>query len=59
MGYPTELTGTIDANCVRVCYTVSGYCLNLVIYGGGDKLVNGVEGWQYERTGDVPEAGGG
>jgi len=45
-----ELTGTIDGERVRVCYTASGYCLNLVILDGGDTLVNGVEGWQYEKT---------
>jgi hypothetical protein len=47
---PVAITGTIDGDRVRVCYTASGYCLNLVIFGGGDKLVNGVEGWQYEKT---------
>jgi hypothetical protein len=50
MGYPEEITGTIDGEKVRVCYTVSGYCLNLVIFEGGNLLVNGVEGWQYEKV---------
>jgi hypothetical protein len=49
-GYAEELTGTIEGDKVRVCYTSSGYCLNLVIFGRGDKLVNGVEGWQYEKS---------
>ena len=50
MGYGTELTGTIEGTKARVCYTVSGYCLNVVIYGNGETLVNGVEGWQYEKS---------
>ena len=50
IGYGTELTGTIDGTKARVCYTVSGYCLNVVIYGNGETLVNGVEGWQFEKT---------
>jgi len=46
---PTEITGTIDGDRMRVCYTESGYCLNLAILEGGDVLANGVEGWYYER----------
>jgi hypothetical protein len=58
MRYPTELTGTIEGDRVRVCYTVDNYCLNLVIFDGGDTLVNEVEGWQYEKSGDVLQEGG-
>ena len=49
-GYAEEITGTIDGDRVRVCYTSSGYCLNLVIFDGGDTLANGVEGWYYEKS---------
>lgn len=49
-GYAEELTGTIEGEKVRVCYTSSGYCLNLVIFDGGEVLANGIEGWQYEKT---------
>ena len=45
------LTGTIeeDGSKVRVCYNEISYCLNLVIFDRGGKLVNGVEFWQYEK----------
>ncbi len=46
---PTEITGTIDGDKMRVCYTADGYCLNLAILKGGDILANGVEGWYYEK----------
>ncbi|HSG24589.1 MAG TPA: hypothetical protein VLA32_00610, partial [Anaerolineales bacterium] len=49
---PTEITGTIDGDKMRVCYTESGYCLNLAILEGGDVLANGVEGWYYEKDKD-------
>jgi hypothetical protein len=49
MGYPTEVTGTIDGDKMKICYTESGYCLNVVIFKGGESLVNGVEGWQFEK----------
>ena len=49
-GYPTELTGTIKDDKVAICYVSPKYCLNLVIFGGGEKLVNGVEGWNYEKV---------
>lgn len=51
-GYPVDLTGTITDDKVRVCYVTTNYCLNLVILGRGKKLVNGIEGWQYEKTED-------
>lgn len=57
MGYAKELTGTIEGDRLQVCYTVENYCLNLVIFGGGDTLVNGIEGWQYEKSGPVPDQG--
>ena len=46
-----NITGTIeeDGSRVRVCYVETGYCLNLVIFDRGGKLVNGVEFWQYEK----------
>lgn len=46
---PTEITGTIDGDKMRVCYTDYDYCLNLAILEGGDVLANGVEGWYYEK----------
>jgi hypothetical protein len=51
-GYPQELTGTIDKDedKARICFTSPTYCLNLVIFGGGQTLANGVEGWQFEKT---------
>jgi hypothetical protein len=51
-GYPRELTGTIDENedKAKICFTSPTYCLNLVIFGRGKTLVNGVEGWQFEKT---------
>jgi hypothetical protein len=49
-GAPRDLTGTIEGDVLRICYVSPVYCLNLVIFDGGDKLVNGVEGWHYEKT---------
>ena len=51
MEYLDKITGTIeeDGSKIRVCYVETGYCLNLVIYDRGGKLVNGIEGWQYEK----------
>jgi hypothetical protein len=51
-GYAEKLTGTITDDKVRVCYVTDNYCLNLVIFDRGKKLVNGIEGWQYEKTED-------
>jgi hypothetical protein len=48
-GYPSKLTGTIKEDKVKVCYSSPTYCLNLVIFGRGQTLANGVEGWQYEK----------
>lgn len=49
-GYPRDLTGTIKDDKVKICYTSPTYCLNLVIFEKGKKLVNGVEGWNYEKA---------
>jgi hypothetical protein len=47
---PRDLVGTIEGDVLRICYVSPRYCLNLVIFDGGELLVNGVEGWQYEKT---------
>jgi hypothetical protein len=49
-GYAEELTGKITDDKLKVCYTSNNYCLTLVIFGGGQTLANGIEGWQYEKT---------
>ncbi len=55
IGYGTPVTGTITDDRVKICYTRSGYCLNLVIMEGGNLLVNGVMDWHFEKIGEVPE----
>jgi hypothetical protein len=47
---PYALTGTIEGDVLRICYVSPRYCLNLVIEDGGEKLLNGVEGWHYEKS---------
>lgn len=54
MEFYGSLVGTIEGDKVRVCYTEcdyypAGFCLNLVIFDGGQELANGIEGWQYEK----------
>ncbi|MFN2145518.1 MAG: hypothetical protein ACK2T7_09190 [Anaerolineales bacterium] len=52
MGYGEEVTGTIDeaSGKMTVCFTSNNYCLPVVIQKNGELLVNGVEGWQFEKT---------
>ena len=48
---PVELTGTIKDDKVEVCYTSpSVYCFNLVIFGRGKTLANGIIGIQFDKV---------
>ena len=47
-----ELSGKIEGDKVRVCYTHNDVCVDLVILGGGQTLANNVEDWQFEKTND-------
>jgi hypothetical protein len=49
-GYPNKITGTIKDDKVEICYSNPTYCLNLIIFGGGQTLANGVEGYQYDKV---------
>jgi hypothetical protein len=51
-GVTETLTGRIDGDKVRVCYTTNDICVTLVIFGNGQTLANGIEDWQYEKTDD-------